>query len=33
VVGNEVVFGALGQELLAQKIAEARSATETQAAN
>jgi protein-disulfide isomerase len=32
VVGNEVVFGALGQELLAQKIAEARTAT-TQAAN
>ena len=26
VVGNEVVFGALGQELLAQKIAEARTA-------
>lgn len=32
VVGNEVVFGALGQEVLAQKIAEARTAT-TQAAN
>lgn len=27
VVGNEVVFGALGQEVLAQKIAEARTAT------
>lgn len=32
VVGNEVVFGALGQEVLAQKIAEARAA-EAQAAN
>jgi protein-disulfide isomerase len=32
VVGNEVVFGALGQDVLAQKIAEARTAT-TQAAN
>jgi protein-disulfide isomerase len=32
VVGNEVVFGALGQEVLAQKIAEARTAA-TQAAN
>jgi protein-disulfide isomerase len=32
VVGNEVVFGALGQEVLVQKIAEARAAT-TQAAN
>jgi protein-disulfide isomerase len=32
VVGSEVVFGALGQEVLAQKIAEARTA-ETQAAN
>jgi protein-disulfide isomerase len=31
VVGNEVVFGALGQEVLAQKIAEAR-ASETKAA-
>jgi protein-disulfide isomerase len=31
VVGNEVVFGALGQEVLAQKIAEARSATATAA--
>jgi protein-disulfide isomerase len=32
VVGNEVVFGALGQEVLAQKIAEART-DETQVAN
>ncbi|MEP9389399.1 DsbA family protein [Mesorhizobium sp. KR9-304] len=32
VVGSEVVFGALGQDLLAQKIAEARTAA-TQAAN
>jgi protein-disulfide isomerase len=32
VVGSEVVFGALGQEVLAQKIAETRTAT-TQAAN
>jgi protein-disulfide isomerase len=32
VVGNEVVFGALGQEVLAQKIAEARAAP-TQASN
>lgn len=32
VVGNEVVFGALGQEVLAQKIAEARTATK-QASN
>ena len=32
VVGNEVVFGALGQEVLAQKIAEARGIA-TQAAN
>jgi protein-disulfide isomerase len=32
VVGNEVVFGALGQEVLAQKITEARNAT-TQASN
>ena len=32
VVGNEVVFGALGQEVLAQKIAEARAATK-QASN
>ena len=32
VVGNEVVFGALGQEALAQKIAEARTAP-TQASN
>jgi protein-disulfide isomerase len=27
VVGNEVIFGALGQEVLAEKIAEARTAT------
>jgi protein-disulfide isomerase len=32
VVGSEVVFGALGQEVLAQKIAEART-TATQASN
>ena len=32
VVGNEVVFGALGQEVLAQKIAEARAAA-TKASN
>ena len=32
VVGNEVVFGALGQEVLAQKIAEARTAA-TKASN
>ncbi len=32
VVGNEVIFGALGQEVLAQKIAQVRAA-ETQAAN
>lgn len=31
VVGNEVIFGALGQELLAQKIAEARTQTEAAA--
>ncbi|MEQ1942786.1 DsbA family protein [Mesorhizobium sp. VNQ89] len=33
VVGNEVVFGALGQELLAQKIAETRAADAATAAN
>lgn len=33
VVGDEVVFGALGQELLAQKIAETRAADTATAAN
>jgi protein-disulfide isomerase len=33
VVGNEVIFGALGQEVLAQKIAEVRDADTKAAAN